>query len=229
MTLDKASIAWAIEFLSAHSDGDLFPRLPELEAVVERRDDFSSLIEGKDMSQFTIGAARRLLVPKDDFSYRQATQLDPQDSILLTAAVHQFGNGIEQRRLSRDVVFSYRFQPDPVVGLYSGESAWNKFWSQAHSLSKESGAILYCDIADFYNEIYHHTVENQLIEAGFPNQAKKWIIELLKSTTAGVSLGPHTNAINEITVRVPKIKLNGSVAGAARSPATGAGVERRGL
>ena len=195
MTLDKASIAWAIEFLSAHSDGDLFPRLPELEAVVERRDDFSSLIEGKDMSQFTIGAARRFIVPKDDFSYRQATQLDPQDSILLTAAVHQFGSGIEQRRLSRDVVFSYRFQPDPVVGLYSGESAWNKFWTQAHSLSKESGAVLYCDIADFYKQIYHHTVENQLIEAGFPNQAKKWIIELLKSTTAGVSrgvpVGPH--------------------------------------
>ncbi len=195
MTLDTASIEWAIEFLSAHSDGDLFPRLPELEAVVEKKDEFSSLIEGKDLTQFSTGAARRFLVPKDEFSYRQATQLDPQDSILLTAAVHQFGNGIEQRRLPRDIVFSYRFQPDPIAGLYSGESAWNKFWTKAHSLSRSCGAILYCDIADFYNQIYHHTVENQLIEAGFPNQAKKWIIELLKSTTAGVSrgvpVGPH--------------------------------------
>lgn len=50
MTLDKSSIDWALEFLSVHSDGDLFPRLPEMEAALERKDDFTSLVEGKDMS-----------------------------------------------------------------------------------------------------------------------------------------------------------------------------------
>ena len=109
--------------------------------------------------------------------------------------IHQFGQGIENRRLSKDIVFSYRFKPDEVAGLYANKSAWNDFWTDAHRKSSNSGAVLYCDIADFYNQIYHHVVENQLAASGFPNQATKWIIKLLESTTAGVSrgvpVGPH--------------------------------------
>ena len=65
----------------------------------------------------------------------------------------------------------------------------------AHARSFACSTVLYCDIADCYNQIYHHTVENQLIASGFPNQATKWVIRLLESTTAGVSrgvpIGPH--------------------------------------
>lgn len=153
------------------------------------------LIEGKPLTSFKPGAHRRFIVPKDEFSYRQATQLDPQDSILLTAAIRQFGQGIEDRRVSSKQVFSYRFFPDHIHGLYGNRSAWNEFWTAAYHLSRRYPAILYCDIADFYNQIYHHAVENQLIESGFPNQATKWIVSLLESTTAGVSrgvpIGPH--------------------------------------
>lgn len=196
MTLDKASLDWAVDFVSTHSDGDLFPMIPEMEAIVNKRDDFVKLVEGKPLTpSFTPGAARRFIVPKDDFSYRQATQLDPQDSIILSAIVYQYGQGIENRRLATDQVFSYRFRPDPAIGLYSGDSAWNNFWTKAYALSQNCEVVLYCDIADFYNQIYHHVVENQLIASNFPNQAIKWIISLLESTTAGVSrgvpVGPH--------------------------------------
>ena len=76
--------------------------------------------------------------------------------------------------------------------------------------------MLYCDIADFYNQIYHHAVENQLAESSFPNQAIKWIIKLLESTTAGVSrgipIGPHAaHLIAECTL-IPidnNLKTNG--------------------
>ncbi|EHN8902293.1 hypothetical protein F6T96_004547, partial [Enterobacter hormaechei] len=128
-------------------------------------------------------------------SYRQATQLDPQDSIILSALVYEYGNEIEKLRLSDDVVFSYRFSPNINDGLYSNKKGWNDFWTKAEVLARSSTHILYCDIADFYNQIYHHTVENQLISAGWPNQAIKWLISLLESTTAGVSrgvpVGPH--------------------------------------
>lgn len=170
--------------------------LPEMEEIINKKEDFINLIEGKDLaSSFSPGAARRFIVPKDDFSYRQATQLDPQDSIILSAIIYQYGQGIEDRRLTSDQVFSYRFKPEATVGLYSGDSAWNNFWTQAYLLSHDCEVILYCDIADFYNQVYHHVVENQLIASNFPNQAIKWIISLLESTTAGVSrgvpVGPH--------------------------------------
>jgi retron-type reverse transcriptase len=194
MSLNSDSINWAIQFIHNHSDGDLFPKILEIDAIHEMSNEFANLISGKDLLSFPAGSCRRFIVPKDEVSYRQATQLSPQDSIILSALIYQYGQGIENRRLPKTKVFSYRFQPNKF-GLYASQTAWNDFWRTAHQESREFGAILYCDIADFYNQIYHHVVENQLIASGFPNQAIKWIISLLESTTAGVSrgvpIGPH--------------------------------------
>lgn len=197
MTLDRSSIDWAIDFISNQSDGDLFPRLPEMQAIIERKIDFINIIENKPLTNFTPGACRRFIVPKDDISYRQATQLDPQDSIIFSALAYQYGASIEARRLPHDQIFSYRFKPISNIGLYGGSSAWNQFWKTAAQRALSCNHVLYCDIADFYNQVYHHTVENQLIACGLPNQAIKWIIALLESTTAGVSrgvpIGPHAS------------------------------------
>ncbi len=216
MTLQRDSLEWAIKFVEKHSDGDLFPKIPELVAILEKRSDFITLVEGKQLTEFKPKPCRRFIVPKDEISYRQATQLYPQDSILLSALVYQFGQGIENRRLDSSQVFSYRFSPTLEEGLYSTKTAWNDFWRIACNESQNSSTILYCDIADFYNQIYHHSVENQLIASSFPNQAVKWVVSLLESTTAGVSRGvpiaPHAiHLIAEATL-IPidnSMKTNG--------------------
>lgn len=193
--LNGDSIRWAVDFIHNHSDGDLFPKITEIEAISSLKDQFVALIEGKELSQFPPGACRRFIVPKDEISYRQATQLDPQDSIILTSMIYQYGSGIESRRLSKDIVYSYRFSPDINYGLYATMNSWNEYWTKAAMKSLGYEYVLYCDIADFYNQIYHHIVENQLIESSFPNQVTKWVVNLLESTTAGVSrgvpIGPH--------------------------------------
>lgn len=195
MTLQTTSLEWAIEFLQLHSDGDLFPKILEVEAISAERESFVTQISGADLSTFLPGSCRRFIVPKDQISYRQATQLDPQDSIILSALVYEYGSLIENRRLPSDKIFSYRFQPTLEDGLYGSKTAWNRFWLKAELLAGRAAQVLYCDIADFYNQIYHHTVEQQLYASGFPNQAVKWLIALLESTTAGVSrgvpVGPH--------------------------------------
>lgn len=195
MTLTAASVEWALDFVHAHSDGDLFPKVLEVEAVLAEKSHFVAQIARADLSALPAGSCRRFVVPKDEVSYRQATQLDPQDSIVLAALIYQFGQQIEDLRLDARRVFSYRFRPTLAEGLYSSKNAWNSFWTAAASQAAKYSHILYCDIADFYNQVYHHTVENQLISAGLPNQAVKWIIGLLESTTAGVSrgvpIGPH--------------------------------------
>src|SRR5215213_7998612 len=109
MTLSATSLNWAIDFVVNHSDSDLFPKVLEIEAIQALRDEFVKLVEGKDLSGFSPGAHRRFIVPKDEISYRQATQLHPQDSILLSAVIHQYGQSIEDRRLPKNHVFSYRF------------------------------------------------------------------------------------------------------------------------
>lgn len=193
--LAKASVTWAIDSIYNLSDGDLFPSINEMKAIIDCRDGLAEKLSTTDLDQLAPGACRRFIVPKDEMSYRQATQLSLQDSILLTSIVYQYGAGIEARRLAKDVVFSYRFDPNAGVGLYNNKDAWKKFWHSAKTLGNSSGHILYCDIADFYNQIYHHTIENQLIESSFPNKIVKWTKYLLESTTAQVSrglpVGPH--------------------------------------
>ena len=88
MTLSKDSLEWSIDFLEKHSDGDIFPKILELSAIFAKKDEFIQLVEGKPLTEFKPKPCRRFIVPKDEISYRQATQLHPQDSILLSALIY---------------------------------------------------------------------------------------------------------------------------------------------
>ncbi len=195
MTLKRHSINWAIEFIDRHSDGDIFPPIPEVSVVRAHPEKLVDALVKEPLGNIHPQPFRRFIVQNEDLSYRQATQLHPQDSILLTAIVYQYGREIERQRLPKDTVFSYRFEPVADSGLYGRDRLWNEFWSSGSRKCRAYTHVIYCDIADFYNQINHHVVENQLIESGLPNQATKWILKLLKSTTAGVSrglpIGPH--------------------------------------
>ncbi|MCA9026715.1 MAG: RNA-directed DNA polymerase [Planctomycetaceae bacterium] len=191
MKLDPAAIEWAIKSLDKHGDTDLFPKPVELKALAADLATSVKEVGNLDISQHQPGAPRRFIVPKDDLSYRAATQLDPLDSVILTAMMKQFGAGIEARRISAadKMVFSYRFGPTADFEMYKSRGAWNDFWQHCLKLCQQHKYVLYVDIADFYNQIYHHTIENQLIESGLPNQASKWILRVLENVSAKVSRG----------------------------------------
>ncbi|MCF6154741.1 MAG: RNA-directed DNA polymerase [Candidatus Brocadia sp.] len=197
MPLDNNSIEWALSHLSTLGDSDLFPKPAELEPLSAQIDELKALLTSREVSQFAPNPARRFMVPKDEFSFRRATQLNIFDSVILTAIMHQYGAGLENRRHSVDekIVFSYRYDPQPGFWLYSRDYDWTPFWKQCYEKSKNYSHALVLDISDFYNQIYHHTIENQLVESGFPNPAIKWIMNLLESLTANVSrgipVGPH--------------------------------------
>ena len=194
MPLQADSIAWAIDSIARQSDGDIFPPIPEVNAIHQNA---ASLVKQltKQFPDVPSLPSRRFIVPKGSLSYRQITQLHPQDSILLTSALYQYGSNIEARRLPKNIVYSHRFHPGAKHELYGPRSHWPDFWTTAKDMSSFYPCILTCDIADFYNQIYHHAIENQLFESGFPNAVTKWISNLLASTTAGVSrglpIGPH--------------------------------------
>ena len=199
MKIVKDSIQWALTSLEYLGDSDLFARPIELAIIKELEDQSSSKIASFDLSDLTFGPARRFIVPKDDLSYRTATQLDPLNSIILTALIYKFGNLIEEKRRPKEekTVFSYRFSPNSDGQLYDSTNSWNDFWVNCHKLSKTYKYAVILDIADFYNQIYHHSLENQLIGAGLPNQAIKWLVGLCGSLSAkvsrGVPVGPHAS------------------------------------
>jgi hypothetical protein len=189
MVLSKGSIEWALAHLRAIGDTDLFPRPVELDALLSEKDHLINILTTRDVTQFKPGAARRFMVPKDEFGFRRATQLHLMDSVILTAIIHQFGNLVEiQRRpQSEKRVFSYRFNPQLDYWLYDRASDWTQFWSEALSKCANYSHALLLDVSDFYNQIYHHVVENQLNEAGLSKGAVKWILGLLINLCVSVS------------------------------------------
>jgi retron-type reverse transcriptase len=209
MKINQNSIKWALTSLEYLGDSDLFARPIELAILKEIVDQSSSKIASLDLSTLVPGPARRFIVPKDDLSYRPATQLDPLNSIILTALIYEFGNLIEAKRrpIGEKNVFSYRFAPNSDGQLYTSANSWNEFWGNCLELSKNYDYAVLLDIADFYNQIYHHSLENQLIEAGLPNQAIKWLVGLCGALSAkisrGVPVGPHASHLLAEAVLTP--------------------------
>jgi hypothetical protein len=197
MKIDADSVRWALNSLERHGDTDLFPKPVEIDVLLSDVDKSVAIIGDIDISGHQPSAPRRFIVPKDDLSYRAATQLDPLDSVIFTALIHQFGQSVEARRraVSEQSVFSYRFSPSVNGDLYESGDPWNHFWSACFIQASSATAILAVDIADYYNQIYHHVIENQLNESGFPNQITKWLLRLLETVSAkvsrGIPVGPH--------------------------------------
>ena len=197
MPIQPDSIEWSLKHLAKLGDSDLFPKPIELDPLLEKIDDVKIVISSREPNDFAINPARRFMVPKDEFSFRRATQLNIFDSIILTSIIYEYGHGIENRRIPIDQkrVYSNRLAPQHDFMLYNKDYGWNQFWQQCQIKSAEYSHAAVLDISDFYNQIYHHTIENQLGESGFPNSAIKWTIKLLESLTSnvsrGVPVGPH--------------------------------------
>lgn len=125
----------------------------------------------------------------------------------MTATLYQMGSGIEARRVpvNEKVVFSYRF--DTSDGDLYAERSWNEFWSTCSHVANDYAFVVSADISDFYNQIYHHTVENQLLASGFANQANKLFINTYAAMTAEVSRGipvsPHTSHLVAEATLIP--------------------------
>ncbi|RTQ46848.1 RNA-directed DNA polymerase [Hymenobacter gummosus] len=197
MKLNEESYKWSVNHLHKESDTDLFPKPYELQVVKDKEAKLIELCKDLDIDSYKWRPARRFIIPKDNTSYRVATQLDIFDSILLGAIVKEFGHLIENRRVNEyeEVVFSYRFKPTEAGVLYSNKKAWSSFWESCRSEALNYEYVVMCDISDFYNQIYLHTIENQLGVCGFTpvliRLIKNLIVSITQRNSRGIPVGPH--------------------------------------
>ena len=211
-----ASLDWALKHLELEGDGDLFPRPFELALIKSNWTTVRTLLEATDLSTYQWRPMRRVLVPKDALSFRRACQLDPIDALFFNAMTYEIGAQIEARRrpIAELTVFSYRFAPDPSGTMFASGNPWHAFWMNclAKSVATPStpdkpGAVAVLDITDFYNQIYHHPLENQLKESGVPGAFSTALLNLVEQSSEGVSrgipTGPHASNLLAEMVLIP--------------------------
>jgi hypothetical protein len=200
-TLKPDSLEWSLLHLKLEGDGDLFPKPFEIEVIEQQWLSLKPQLEKIDVSSHVWRPMRTVLVPKDDMSFRRACQLDPIDALIFGAIVFEIGEAIEQKRRPQPEhhVFSYRFSPDNKGALFSQSNPWELFWEAAKERAGKHRLAITVDISDYYNQIYHHTVENQLNTCGVSAVHRTAILNLLKTATDGVSrgipIGPHASHV----------------------------------
>lgn len=206
-SLTDKTIKWALAHLEAESDTDLFPRSFELTILWMHEVDVIDALKKLDLGQHIWEQPRRFLVLKDDFAFRAACQLEPFDAVLFAALIRQIVPAIAARRGDKEGrrIFSYRTRPRAAGALY-GEDRYQSFWRASKKVSASYRYVLVTDIADFYNQIYHHTVEQELRAANVPkdvfNALRNLMATCSATTSRGLPIGPHvSHLLAELSLR----------------------------
>ena len=203
LKLSVASYDWALNHLLREHDTDLFPLPFEIGTIqalwATLRDDFEKL----DLTNYTWRGGRRFIVPKNLLAFRAATQLDPIDSLVMTALIYEHGASLEASRIpnSEKRIFSYRLAPSLDGKLYANNAAWHEFWfvSKEKAFASSTGFVVIADISDFYNQINHHVLERHFetasLAAPVAKAIKRYLQTLTDKISRGVPVGPHTSHI----------------------------------
>ena len=125
--------------------------------------------------------------------FRWATQLDPIWDLYLLGLVVSLAERIESARIpiNEHSVFSYRFlYSDSERTLFDTKSSWREFMTQSIERAKNHDFVVSCDIGDFYPRVYHHRIENALLQVAGDTDIPKRIDRLLIALNPGrVSYG----------------------------------------
>lgn len=207
------SFRLAVANIARWGDTDVFPFAPENHILHDKQDavvdlllqlhrDFKNQLKDDPPS---VDTALQLVTNE---GFRWATQIDPIWNAYLLGVVIHSAPEIETQRLAqeRQVVYSYRFDIDAERSSLFQADSWADFTKRSEELARQFDYVVVADIADFYARIYHHRIENSLLEAKLQDEnIPRRVVSLLGTFSGGVSYGlpvggPAARALSELTL-----------------------------
>lgn len=193
LKLDIKSLEWSLENIMKYGDTDIFPLPIEFRAIYADKQKILGDLAEKDITAWKVRPYRNTIMPKHEFGFRIATQLDPLDSIVFNALVYEISDDIENKRVSIEdkVVFSARVKPENDGTFFNREVGWRTFQETSEELINEypNGFVVVADIADFFPRIAHHSLENALSITTSKNLHVKSIFRFLRGINSKLSYG----------------------------------------
>lgn len=168
----------------------IFSQSIESKILAQRPDEFRKearhqaidFLKIADLARNGIGPVRRSLVAKDQSSFRQVAWLDPFDSVKYLSATYLLFEKIEAARLPKnyDAVHSHRMS-DNNTEIFDTAFGYDSFRSRSSALSKDRIGKwkVVTDIANFYDRIGIHPLENHLLNIGCDRKYVTLIREIL--------------------------------------------------
>ncbi|WIM97634.1 RNA-directed DNA polymerase [Actinoplanes oblitus] len=194
--IDRSAFDRAVVNVATRGDTDVFPFPVENHVLHDKTSEIVDLlvrISNNFRSALADSAvtSHSSLAPVGYAGYRWTTQIDPAWNAYLLGVVTSLAPAIEAARIDPEekTVFSYRYDSDPANGLFEADG-WRKFQERCLELAGRHQYVVSVDIADFYSRIYHHRLENALLEVDDSSHERtKQIISLLTKLSGGTSYG----------------------------------------
>jgi hypothetical protein len=158
-------------------------------SLFERIDSETPRDAANFMNGLTI-ASERLLVPSGTHGFRITTKIHPFWNLYLNGIGLAVAQANEGRRNKR--AHSYRLGNEES-GFFDRSKSWRSYKQATlleNALNEETAVVIQCDIASFYEHIYHHRLENTIKDLGPPNSTVATQIDrILSKLAAGRSFG----------------------------------------
>jgi hypothetical protein len=139
-------------------------------------------LRAKSLINSGIGKPRYFYNPKDHQSFRRVAWFEPIDILKFTSLTLLVVDGIEAGRTPAEmnIVHSHRISSSPS-GIFSKEYGYDTFRAASAQKTKEyfGGYKLVTDIANFFDRISLHSLENILKETGCPLEYVKFLNDVL--------------------------------------------------
>lgn len=196
--LSGESLDFARRHLTAYFDTDFFPKPFEFGCLWYKWDTLKELAQNG--LQLPAGTPVSIPWKKPRGGYRIVHQMDPLDSVCYTAAIRSIALDVEKARLpkSKKVASSYRIRPDHS-GFFVAGSGFSDYRDRCENLASKYPFVLKTDIADFYNQIYIHRINNAVSEATKTDAGKMieaFLMRLYPSRNSqGIPVGPAASIV----------------------------------
>lgn len=206
--MQRGSFERAVTHIARHGDTDVFPFPVEnhmfhdrSEHVVAVLDETHAEFEARLNVDATTGISA--MAPVGYTGFRWATQLDPLWNAYLLALVIELAPAIEAVRLGNDAVHSHRFTQAPQDAELFARDGFLEFEAASMRTAQDYDWVVATDIADFYPRVYHHRLENALVEVANGSDLPWRIMSLLgrwsNNTSYGLPVGgPAARLLSEL-------------------------------
>lgn len=135
-----------------------------------------------NLSKERVGPTRRGLVAKDQNSFRQVAWLDPFDAVKYLATAYILFLDIEPARIPKEELFVHSHRMSSVDGeIFDASFGYDSFRARSADLSRERIGKwkVVADIANFFDRIGNHSLENHLLNVHCDKKYVKLAKEML--------------------------------------------------
>ena len=198
--LSETAVNWAKKHIQNFYDSDFFYKPFEFDGLWANWNEVSEHLTHKDIQSFVVKKPIFYPAPKKGVGFRIVHQLDPIDSLVYTSLAYEIAQKVEDKRLSNETIFSYRIDLNDQGDFFVGGSGYDAFKAKSGELAESFNYVLVTDITDFYNQIYHHRLQNaiELCDPSLNELSTDIEIFLMKITnkvSRGIPVGPAASII----------------------------------